>query len=84
MDPLGDGTYFGFGTDGPLPGYFMASQHALNVKIMDRLRLLGMKGILPGFQGNVPLAMPELFPHANTSGGWVDALDPLFGTIAKG
>ena len=51
---------------------------------MDRLRLLGMEGILPGFQGNVPMQMPELFPKANTSAGWVDALDPLFDKIAKG
>ena len=34
-------------------------------------------------QGNVPISMPEIFPHANTTAGWVDALDPLFDTIAK-
>lgn len=28
--------------------------------------------------------MPEIFPQANTSAGWVDALDPLFDTIAGG
>ena len=44
---------------------------------MDRLRLLGMEGILPGFQGNVPMAMHELFPDANTSGGWLDATGRL-------
>ena len=26
----------------------------------------------------------ELFPHANTSNGWLDALDPLFDTIGHG
>jgi hypothetical protein len=83
-DSLDNGSYFGFGTFGPLPSYFMDSQHALQIKIMDRLRELDMHGILPGFQGNVPISMPELFPKANTSAGWVDALDPLFDTIAKG
>jgi alpha-N-acetylglucosaminidase len=77
----GQGT---FGVGGPLPNYWIESQHALQVKIMDRLRELGMHGILPGFQGNVPKEMPELFPRANTSNGWLDALDPLFDTIGHG
>lgn len=34
-----------------------------------------------GAFSNVPKEMPELFPHANTSNGWLDALDPLFDTI---
>ena len=75
----GQGT-FGFG--GPLPRTWMTSQHALQIKIMDRLRELNMYGILPGFQGNVPKAMPYLFPGHNTSNGWLDALDPLFDKIA--
>ena len=54
------------------------------VQILNRLDELGMYGILPGFQGNVPKEMPDLFPKANTSGGWLDALDPLFATIAHG
>ena len=41
----GQGT---FGVGGPLPNYWIESQHALQVKIMDRLRELGMYGILPG------------------------------------
>ena len=77
----GQGT---FGVGGPLPNYWIESQHALQVKIMNRLRDLGMYGILPGFQGNVPQEMPEIFPHANTSNGWLDALDPLFDTIGHG
>ena len=72
---------FGFG--GPLPSTWMASQHALQVKIMTRLRELQMFGILPGFQGNVPMEFPQIFPHSNSSGGWLDALDPLFGKIAE-
>jgi hypothetical protein len=77
----GQGT---FGVGGPLPNYWIESQYALQIKIMDRLRELGMYGVLPGFQGNVPKEMPELFPHANTSNGWLDALDPLFDTIGHG
>eukprot|EP00658_Telonema_sp_P-2_P011696 TRINITY_DN14485_c0_g1_i2.p1 TRINITY_DN14485_c0_g1~~TRINITY_DN14485_c0_g1_i2.p1 ORF type:complete len:632 (-),score=131.10 TRINITY_DN14485_c0_g1_i2:4-1899(-) len=72
---------FGFG--GPLPASFMESQVALNVKIMTRLKLLGMHGILPGFQGNVPKELPAIFPGANSSGGWLDGLDPLFHTVAR-
>lgn len=49
-DQQDNGSYFGFGTFGPLPSYFMDSQHALQVKIMNRLRELDMYGILPGFQ----------------------------------
>ena len=60
----GQGT---FGVGGPLPNYWIESQHALQVKIMIRLRELGMYGILPGFQGNVPQEMPEIFSHANTT-----------------
>jgi alpha-N-acetylglucosaminidase len=52
----GQGT---FGVGGPLPNYWIESQYALQIKIMDRLRELGMYGILPGFQGNVP---KEPFP----------------------
>jgi hypothetical protein len=50
---------------------------------MTRLRELQMFGILPGFQGNVPMEFKEIFPHSNSSGGWLDALDPLFGKIAQ-
>eukprot|EP00041_Stephanoeca_diplocostata_P026911 m.733738 g.733738 ORF g.733738 m.733738 type:complete len:190 (+) comp23074_c0_seq5:615-1184(+) len=77
----GQGT---FGEGGPLPNFWIESQRALQIKIMDRLRLLGMSAIVPGFQGNVPVAMHDIFPHANTSNGWLDALDPLFTTIARG
>lgn len=73
-----------FGEGGPLPNYWIESQHDLQVKIMARLSSLGMHAIVPGFQGNVPMAMHDIFPHANTSNGWLDALDPLFTTIARG
>ena len=56
-----------------------------------------MKPVLPAFQGNLPMGMHTLFPTANISrvgkpvnplrdhfaaAAWVDALDPLFATIA--
>ena len=52
-----------FGVGGPLPNYWIEAQHALQVQIMARLRSLGMYGIVPGFQGNVPKEMHSLFPH---------------------
>ena len=42
-----------FGVGGPLPNYWIESQRGLQVKIVARLRELGMYPILPGFQGNV-------------------------------
>jgi len=42
------------------------------------MRGLGITTILPGFQGNVPAGLSRVFPHANISKGWLDALDPLF------
>jgi hypothetical protein len=77
----GQGT---FGVGGPLPNYWIESQRDLQVKIMTRFRELGIEGIFPGFQGNVPKQMPALFPHANTSDGWLDGLDPLFDKIGRG
>ena len=50
---------------------------------MNRLRELGIHGILAGFQGNVPKQMPEIFPHANTQNGWLDGMDPLFDKIGR-
>eukprot|EP00729_Bicosta_minor_P013049 gene13049-14678_t len=70
---------------------WMAAQHALQIKILRRMRDLGIVPILPAFQGNVPPIMKEeLFPTANISvqgGGrhyaaWLDGTDPLFAKIA--
>eukprot|EP01079_Euglenida_sp_SAG-EU17-18_P009494 gene9494-1707_t len=77
----GQGT-FGYG--GPLPNYWIESQARLQVQIMDRLRQLGMNGVVPGFQGNVPHDLKQIFPNANTSDGWLDGLDPLFRRIGHG
>eukprot|EP00040_Diaphanoeca_grandis_P034275 m.212108 g.212108 ORF g.212108 m.212108 type:complete len:916 (+) comp33117_c0_seq2:280-3027(+) len=76
----GQGT---FGVGGPLPNYWINSQAELQAQIVMRLRELEMNPILPGFQGNVPKEMPLIFPTANTSNGWLDALDPLFTKIAS-
>ena len=47
------------------------------------MRALGISPILPGFQGNVPLKLHSVYPHANISqSGWLDALDPLFPQLA--
>lgn len=69
---------------------WMAAQHALQVKILARMREIGIVPILPAFQGNVPPIMKtELFPASNISaqGGGrhyaaCDGTDPLFGKIA--
>jgi alpha-N-acetylglucosaminidase len=70
---------------------WMAAQHALQKRILQRMRSLGIVPILPAFQGNVPpLMKSELYPSANISvqgGGrhyaaWLDGTDPLFGMIA--
>ena len=84
----------GDGSPGPnvaLTQSWMTAQWALQKKILQRYRDLGMIPILPAFQGNVPPLMAfELFPTANISvqgGGrhfaaWLDGTDPLFGRIA--
>jgi alpha-N-acetylglucosaminidase len=61
------------------------------------MRAFGMTPVLPAFQGNVPIAVHTKFPNANISrvgkvsnplrgafacAAWIDALDPLFATLA--
>jgi alpha-N-acetylglucosaminidase len=83
----------GAGSPGPttaLTEAWMTAQHALQQRILARMRELGIVPILPAFQGNVPPVMAELHPGANISvqgGGrhyaaWLDGTDPLFGKIA--
>lgn len=50
------------GIDGPLPLDWHEGQVALQHKILDRMRSLGMKPICPGFAGFVPKAMKRIFP----------------------
>lgn len=78
---------YGSGIAGPLPRSFMKSQwHLQRENILPRLRSLGIVGILPAFQGNVPIQIKTLFQDSNITQegdtGWIDALDPLFGRIA--
>eukprot|EP01060_Flectonema_neradi_P005327 TRINITY_DN1352_c0_g1_i1.p1 TRINITY_DN1352_c0_g1~~TRINITY_DN1352_c0_g1_i1.p1 ORF type:complete len:783 (+),score=171.53 TRINITY_DN1352_c0_g1_i1:51-2351(+) len=82
---------------GPLPQSWIDGQFELQKKILSSMRAFGMKPVLPAFQGNVPVAMIDLYPKANISrvgkcenptrskyacAPWMDALDPLFNTTA--
>ena len=78
---------YGSGIAGPLPRSFMKNQWALQKEhILPRLRSLGMVGILPAFQGNVPIQLKDLYKDANITQqedtGWMDALDPLYAKVA--
>jgi hypothetical protein len=53
----------GFG--GPLTEDWMEQRKALNLKMLRRMRGLGMTPALPAFAGHVPLNFTKLFPHAN-------------------
>ena len=77
---------YGAGIAGPLPRSFMRSQFALQKRILARARSLGIIGQLPGFQGNVPIALKaKLRDSSMTQQGdtaWMDSLDPNFGKVA--
>ena len=81
------------GYGGPLPLAWMKSHHALQQKIIQRQRQLGMKPVLPAFTGHVPAAFKKRFPNAklkatNWTNGFadtyiLDAEDPMFAVIGK-
>jgi alpha-N-acetylglucosaminidase len=78
---------YGSGIAGPLPRSFMKSQwHLQREYILPRLRSLGIVGVLPAFQGNVPIQIKTLYKDSNITEagktGWIDSLDPLFLRIA--
>ncbi|MBN2162106.1 MAG: alpha-N-acetylglucosaminidase [Pontiellaceae bacterium] len=92
--------YFGWGWmgnldawGGPLPQRWIDDQCALQKKILDRERALGMKPVLPAFTGHVPPALLQKFPDAKIQQmrGWsgfdgtyvLDPMDPLFIEIGK-
>jgi len=77
-----------YGADiaGPLPRSWMKAQWELQKLILSRYRGLGIVGQLPGFQGNVPIQLKDIQKDKNITKahatGWMDSLDPLFGSIA--
>ena len=86
------------GGDSGLPRSWMQQQWALQKKILALTRPLGMIGVLPAFQGNMPPQIKFLYPNANISTthherpgyenatkgdcAWVASTDPLFGQVA--
>eukprot|EP00656_Telonema_subtile_P046113 TRINITY_DN5245_c0_g1_i1.p1 TRINITY_DN5245_c0_g1~~TRINITY_DN5245_c0_g1_i1.p1 ORF type:complete len:881 (+),score=212.00 TRINITY_DN5245_c0_g1_i1:28-2643(+) len=71
---------------GPLPRSWMKGQWSLQQQIVARHRSLGMYGQLPGFQGNVPIALKQVTGDANITTadatGWMNSVDPLYAKIA--
>ncbi len=76
------------GWGGPLPKQWYQSQQKLQKKILNRMRELGMKAVLPAFAGHVPEAINRVHPEAkvirlNSWGGFKGTYvlapdDPLF------
>jgi|GEM_PF-575478 alpha-N-acetylglucosaminidase len=81
------------GWGGPLPETWMRSHEALQHKILQRERELGMTPVLPAFTGHVPPAFQARFPKAhlrktNWGAGFSDVYildpgDPMFTEIGK-
>ena len=76
---------------GSLPDWWIDWQAALGKQQAQRMRALGITTILRGFEGNVPGGLKLRYPKANISAtkagplgqAWqLDALDPLFATLA--
>ena len=81
-----------------LPRSWMQGQWLLQKQILKLTRALGIIGVLPAFQGNMPPQIKKMYPQANIStthadrpGGdnitkgdcaWVASTDPLFGLVA--
>ena len=78
---------------GPLPAHWKDSHAALQKKIVQAERAMGMKTVLPAFTGHVPPSFKEHFPDAkikktNWGAGFedvyiLDPSDPLFVTIGQ-
>ena len=83
------------GWGGPLPRAWREKQSALQLKILQRMRELGMTPVLPAFSGHVPLALARLTPNVIASPNWwtaapqyccdglLKASDPLFPVIGQ-
>jgi alpha-N-acetylglucosaminidase len=80
----------------PLPRSWMQAQWVLQKQILAMARPLGIVGVLPAFQGNIPPQITYLYPTANVSTtnkdftldntngscAWISGSDPLFGQVA--
>lgn len=80
------------GWGGPLPSTWHDYQLALQHKIVDRMRALGMTPVLPAFAGHVPDGLVRVYPNASVTrlGSWahfnttysntylLEPTDPLF------
>ncbi|GAM17264.1 hypothetical protein SAMD00019534_004390 [Acytostelium subglobosum LB1] len=72
---------------------WITSQKDLQEMIVDRMRLYGMKTVLPAFAGHVPPTLGDYFPEAKinqldswnnfTGTHYLDSSDPLFANITK-
>lgn len=83
------------GLDGPLPQGWSSDQIALEHKILQRMRALGIEPIGPAFAGFVPAALKRVHPEADLhelswggfpakNHGWLLSPDsPLFARIGK-
>ena len=81
------------GLGGPLPENWITRRAELQKKILGRMRSLGMKPVLQGFTGHVPVALKAIFPEANIfqiedwagipGTHFLDPTDPLFQKIGK-
>jgi len=84
------------GYAGPLPEDWIEGQAALQKKILERERALGMTPVLPGFQGHVPAGLRRIrpgaaitevsrwcrFPDENRC-SFLSPTDPLYAEIQK-
>lgn len=76
----------------PLPSNWIDRKHSLQQRILERMRALGMKPILPAFSGYVPKAFADRHPKARIyrmrewegfpGTYWLDPSDPLFARLA--
>jgi alpha-N-acetylglucosaminidase len=82
--------------NGPLPAEWLDGQIELQKQILGRERELGMRPVLPAFNGHVPEQLKTLFPNANIQslGRWasfeekyschfLNPNEPLFAQIQK-
>ncbi|MGN7159782.1 alpha-N-acetylglucosaminidase TIM-barrel domain-containing protein [Sphingomonas sp. SAFR-052] len=77
----------------PLSPNWIDDKHALQRRILSRMRALGMTPVLPAFAGYVPKAFADAHPKARiykmrawegfNATYWLDPSDPLFAVLAK-